>query len=69
MMVPEPMSVALTCQMADDTWEDFHFASEKEAGAFVLAVHTYHQTGMGEDWYADIFQISRVVREFAYSSN
>jgi len=44
-------------QWSDGSWEDMLFGSASEAHAFVLAVYTYHQTGIGEDWHGDVFRI------------
>ena len=55
--VPGPQAHTIMVQWSDGSWEDMHFGSASEAHAFVLAVYTYHQTGMGEDWHGDVFRI------------
>ena len=65
--IPGPMAHTLQVQWADGTWTDEHFNTESEARAFVLAVYTYHQTGIGEDWHGEVFRI--VPRPFLGSQN
>ena len=52
--------VLLNVQMSDGHWELYTYPTESEAGAFVHSVYTYHQTGMGPEWYDDIFQVQPV---------
>ena len=57
MDIPGPQAYTLMVQWSDGSIEDLHFNDEPEAKAFILAVYTYHQTGIGEEWHGDVFRI------------